>query len=253
VRVAAIQHDIAWEDSETNRGRLAGPIAEAAGAGAGLVLLTEMFASGFSMDTAAIAEPADGPTAQWLADQATAHSVWVAGSISTDPADGGLAVNRLTVAGPDGERHHYDKIHPFTYGGEHDHYRGGDERVVVDIGGVRTALFVCYDLRFADEFWPLGPEVDLYLVPANWPAKRRAHWRALLVARAIENQAYVIGVNRVGEGGGLEYSGDSLIVDPLGEILADGGDGTEQTLAADIDLDHLRSVRERFPFLQDRR
>jgi len=253
VRVAAVQHDIVWEDAGANRERLAGLVAAAADGGAGLVVLTEMFATGFSMHTDSIAEPPDGPTAAWLREQARHHGVWLAGSISTDPADGGLAVNRLTVAGPEGQRHHYDKIHPFTYGGEHEHYRGGTDFVVVDIGGVRTALFVCYDLRFADEFWAVGPDVDLFVVPANWPAQRAAHWRALLVARAIENQAYVVGINRVGEGGGLEYSGDSLIVDPLGEILADGAGGAEQTLAGEIDLDHLAAVRTRFPFLQDRR
>jgi len=248
-----VQHDIVWEDPEANRSRLAGLVADATIGGAELVVLTEMFATGFSMDTDAIAEPPDGPTVDWLRSQAAEHGVWVGGSVSTRVEGEPLAVNRFTVAGPQGDQHHYDKIHPFTYGGEGEYYRGGDVHVVVDIAGVRTALFVCYDLRFADEFWPLATDVDLYLVPANWPARRRAHWRALLVARAIENQAYVVGVNRVGGGGGLDYSGDSLIVDPLGEILADGHGGAEQILTADLDLDHVVAVRQRFPFLADRR
>ncbi|MGI9601540.1 MAG: nitrilase-related carbon-nitrogen hydrolase [Acidimicrobiales bacterium] len=248
-----MQHDIAWEDPETNRAHLARSIEQAATGGADLVVLTEMFATGFSMATDRIAEPPDGPTAIWLGEQAAANGVWAAGSISTAVPGDDLAVNRLVVAGPAGELHHYDKIHPFSYGGEDEHYRGGTEHVVIEIDGVRTALFVCYDLRFADEFWTLGPDANLYLVPANWPAKRRAHWRALLVARAIENQAYVVGVNRVGHGGGIDYAGDSLIIDPLGEVLADGEGGAEQILTADIDLEHQQSVRERFPFLQDRR
>ena len=130
--------------------------------------------------------------------------------------------------------------------------RAGTEFVTVAVGGVRLSLFVCYDLRFSDEFWGLAPDTDAYLVVANWPAKRRLHWSTLLRARAIENQAYVVGVNRVGSGGGLDYSGDSAIIDPLGEILATGAGG-ETILFADIDTDHVASTRDHFRFLQDRR
>jgi len=134
----------------------------------------------------------------------------------------------------------------------------GHELVTVEVDGLRVSLFVCYDLRFADEFWQLAPDTDVYLVPANWPARRREHWIALLRARAIENQAYVVGVNRVGtapssEGGAtLEYSGDSLIVDPLGQVLASASQ-VETTVAADVSADHVATVRDRFRFLQDRR
>ncbi len=128
------------------------------------------------------------------------------------------------------------------------------------IGGLRVTLFVCYDLRFADEFWQLAPTTDVYLVPANWPEARRLHWQALLQARAIENQAYVVGCNRVGLGGmaeqggsgGLPYAGDSRIVDPLGELLATGARG-ETTLFADVSAEHVAAVRDRFRFLPDRR
>ena len=120
------------------------------------------------------------------------------------------------------------------------------------MAGVRITPFVCYDLRFADDWWPLAPTTDLYLCCANWPEARRSHWTALLQARAIENQAYVVGVNRVGEGGGLAYSGDSRIFDPLGEMLA-GAARTETVLLADIDAAEVAKVRERFRFLQDRR
>ena len=114
------------------------------------------------------------------------------------------------------------------------------------------SLFVCYDLRFADEFWQLAPATDVYIVPANWPESRRSHWIALLQARAIENQAYVIGCNRVGEGGGLTYSGDSRIVDPLGEIVASGA-YSEALLVADVSAERVADVRTRFRFMQDRR
>ena len=127
---------------------------------------------------------------------------------------------RFVLAGPDGTTHRYRKVHPFTFGGEEKSFRAGDELVTVEIDGLRISPFVCYDLRFADEFWQLAPTTDVYLVPANWPERRRLHWQVLLQARAIENQAYVVGVNRVGEGGGLSYVGDSRIVDPVGELLA---------------------------------
>ena len=118
--------------------------------------------------------------------------------------------------------------------------------------GLRVSLFVCYDLRFADEFWQLALDTDVYLVPANWPAKRRLHWQSLLQARAIENQAYVVGVNRVGDGGGLAYSGDSRIVDPLGELLVTAAE-TETILLADVSAARVADTRDHFRFLQDRR
>ena len=156
------------------------------------------------------------------------------------------------LASPDGTVHRYRKIHPFSYGGEDKWFRAGDGFVQVDVEGVRVTLFVCYDLRFADEFWQLAPTTDVYLVPANWPEARRTHWMALLQARAIENQAYVVGCNRVGTGGGLAYSGDSRIVDPLGELLATAAQG-ESILLADVSAQRVADVRDRYRFLQDRR
>lgn len=256
MRLAAVQHDIIWNDRDANFRRLAPMVAAAAAGGARLVLLTETFSTGFAVDRDDLAEPEGGPSSTFLQEQAAAHGVWVCGSCpeipaGTDPADRRPA-NSFVLAGPDGTVHRYHKIHPFTFGGEDRHFRAGTELVQVEIEGVRVSPFVCYDLRFADEFWALGPTTDLFLVPANWPESRRAHWMALLQARAIENQAYVVGCNRVGEGGGLTYVGDSRIVDPLGELLATGSQG-ETILFADIEPGHVAAVRERFRFLQDRR
>ncbi len=166
---------------------------------------------------------------------------------------GELPVNRFVVAAPDGATHHYDKLYPFSYAREHERYRAGEKHVTVDIGGVRTSLFVCYDLRFAEAFWDLAHETDLYLVPANWPEARREHWRTLLRARAIENQAYVVGVNRVGTDPKLSYTGDSVVVDPFGEVLAEGQPGVEQVLVAEVDPARVAQVRADYPFLPDRR
>jgi predicted amidohydrolase len=252
VRVAGVQHDIVWEDRDANFARLAPLIADAASSGARLVVLTEMFSTGFSMAVDRVAELPDGPSASFLGAQARAHDAWVCGSLPERPSAGERPFNQLVLASPDGAMHRYAKIHPFGYGAEPEHYAAGDAFLTVDIDGVRCSFFVCYDLRFADEFWPLAPDTDCYVVPANWPRQRAAHWKALLPARAIENQAYVVGVNRVGTGDGLTYVGDSVILDPLGEPVAVAGDA-ECVIAGEVDADRVREVREKYPFLRDRR
>lgn len=256
MRVAAIQHDIVWCDREANFAHLAPLIAGAASSAARLILLSETFSTGFATDREDLGEPEGGPSSQFLAEQARLHGVWIAGScpeIAADaPDDDQRPFNTLVLAAPDGAQHRYRKIHPFTYGGETKHFRAGDQFVTVDVEGLRVTLFVCYDLRFADEFWQLANDTDVYLVPANWPEARRLPWMALLQARAIENLAYVIGCNRVGNGNGLPYSGDSRIIDPLGEILATAAQ-TESILLADISAERVAEVRDQFRFLQDRR
>jgi len=186
--------------------------------------------------------------------------VWVGGScpeVHPDASDDDLRPsNCFVLAGPDGTEHRYRKIHPFSHAGEERFVRPGTELVTVDVEGFRVSMFVCYDLRFADEFWQLAADTDVYLVPANWPEKRREHWMTLLAARAIENQAYVVGVNRVGaaggEGGTLTYSGDSRIVDPTGELLATAS-RSESILLADISSAHVAEIRDHFRFLPDSR
>ena len=256
MRIAAVQHDIVWNDRDANFTRLAPMVAAAAAGGAGLVLLTEMFSTGFVVDGTLRGEPEGGPSSQFLATQAAKHRMWVCGSCAeipagSDPKDTRPA-NSFVLAGPDGTVHRYHKVHPFTYGGEADHFRAGSRLLQLEIEGVRVSPLVCYDLRFADEFWQLALTTDVYLVPANWPEGRRNHWMSLLQARAIENQAYVVGCNRVGEGGGLKYVGDSRIVDPLGELLATGSQH-ETILFADIEPATVAATRDRFRFLQDRR
>lgn len=251
MRVAAVQHDIVWADRDANFAALSPLIREAAANGARLVVLTEMFSTGFVVDRDDIGEPAGGPSSAFLSSMATELGIWVCGSCP-EVADGDpRPYNSFVVAAPDGTQHRYSKIHPFTYGGEDRHFRAGDSHVTIDVEGIRTSLFVCYDLRFADEFWALAQRTDLYLVPANWPVSRREHWTSLLRARAIENQAWVVGVNRVGSGGKLDYVGDSRIIDPLGsETVA--GDG-QCIVYADVTGESVAQTRERFPFLQDRR
>ena len=256
MKVAAVQHDIVWEDPRRNFARLAPRIAAAADAGARLVALTEMFATGFSMAAERIAEDPDGASTTFLATEARAHGVWVCASVPTRPRPGAhsaLPTNAFVLAGPDGNVQHYDKLHPFGYAGEHEHYAAGELNPTFVVEGVRVTPFVCYDLRFADDWWAKATATDLYVCVANWPASRRVHWQTLLRARAIENQAYVLGVNRVGRGDGVDYAGDSLVVDPFGELLATAEAGIEQVLTAEVDPAYVADVRRAFPFLRDRR
>jgi predicted amidohydrolase len=252
MRIAAVQHDIVWEDRDANFERLAPQVGRAVGAGAELVLLTETFSTGFSM-TPGIGEAEGGPSARFLAGQAAEHGVWMAGTCPEIAPGEELPYNSFVLAGPDGTMHRYRKLHPFTHAGEHERFRAGEKPVTVEVGGLRITPFVCYDLRFADVFWKAAPETDVYLVPANWPSPRRLHWQTLLQARAIENQAYVVGCNRVGTAGdGTEHAGDSRIVSPMGELLATAA-AVETVVLADVDPAEVAATRDRLRFLPDRR
>ncbi len=251
LRIAGVQHDIFWEDPEQNFARLGPLIAEAA-VDADLVVLSEMFATGFSMEASRLAEPADGPTESFLRSQAAEHGVRIAASRPAVDADFERPVNQFMMVSPDGSVDRYTKTHPFSFAGEHEFYDAGSGTTPLLVGDVRVSPFICYDLRFAPEFWDVATQTDLYLVVANWPEARREHWLGLLAARAIENQAYVVGINRVGAGGGLRYSGDSRIFSPLGEVLAQAGTD-EAILRATVDPQIVAQTRTTFPFLADRR
>lgn len=258
MKLAIVQHDIVWEDAAATREHVRPLIAEAATRGAKIIVLSEMYATGFSMHPERIAEPEGGPSEQFLVDQARQHDAHLIASVAQQGADGAYRNNAI-IAAPDGTVHRYAKIHPFGYAREHEHYAAGAEFLTVEIDGLRVSPFVCYDLRFADEFWQRALDTDVYVIPANWPQQRVEHWKALLRARAIENQAYVVGVNRVGtepdrpERGerGAIYSGDSAIIDPLGATLS--APAGEQVAVAEVDPEVVRQVRARFPFLADRR
>jgi predicted amidohydrolase len=252
MKIAAIQSDIVWEDPQANFERLRPWLTAAAAAGARLVVLPEMFACGFSMMTERVREPPSGPSVRFLEEQARAHGLWVCGSLPELPPGAVKPYNTLVLAGPRGQLARYRKIHPFSFAREHEHYAAGSDHVTVDVEGLRCTLFVCYDLRFADEFWARAEQTDAFVVVANWPERRRHHWTALLTARAIENQTYVVGVNRVGHGNGLEYTGDSRVVDPWGETLVAAA-AAETMLLADLRPEVVRDAREKFPVLKDRR
>jgi predicted amidohydrolase len=252
MKIAVIQHDIAWSDRDANFAALAPLISKAVENNAQFIVLSEMFSTGFVVDRDDIGEPLGGPSSQFLSRMAQEHNVTICGSCPEIQDGDPRPFNSLVVAHPDGSFDRYSKIHPFTYGGEDKHFRAGDSFVTVTVNNVRVSLFVCYDLRFANEFWALAEGTDAYVIPANWPESRREHWMSLLTSRAIENQAYVIGCNRVGDGGGLHYVGDSRIIDPLGIVIADAASDAS-IIYADIDAHTVTAVRQKFPFLQDRR
>ena len=252
LRLALLQGDTRWHDPAENRahygaliGRLEGP--------RDLIVLPETWATGFTNAVEAQAELMDGPSVAWMLEQAARSGAVVAGSLLL--RDGDDHVNRLVWARPDGSLAHYDKRHLFRMAKEHEHFRAGEGRVIVTLRGWRVLLLVCYDLRFP--VWSRNGagsgalDYDLALVVANWPAPRRGPWRTLLRARAIENLAFVAGLNRVGtDGRGNPYAGDSAVLDFLGEPLTEAG-AEVAVLEATLDPGSLRAHRERFPAWMD--
>lgn len=252
LRLALLQHDIVWEDAPRTIAAIEPQVMAAADQGAELISLSEMWSCGFSMETARVAERPDGPTPTAMKQWAAQTGSWIAGSFPEWAPGDDRPTNRFLLAGPQGEDYRYAKTKPFSLAGEDRFYAPGKPVASVDVNGVRVTPFVCYDLRFADLFWAAAADTDLFLVPANWPESRRDHWLTLLRARAIENQAFVAGVNRVGYGGGLAYAGDSLIIDPQGQVVAGVEGPAEALVTAVVDAELVARVRHQFPFLADR-
>jgi predicted amidohydrolase len=243
LRVTLVQSELAWQDPAANRHRLAAHFRGLAGH-TDLVVLPEMFSTGFSMAAAELAEDMHGPTIDWMREEAAALGCVIAGSLIV--RDAGRCYNRFVWARPDGSLAHYDKRHLFRLAGEQEHYAPGAGRLVVDLKGWRICPLVCYDLRFP--VWSRNRgDYDLLLYVANWPQRRALAWSALLRARAIENQSYVVGVNRIGkDGNGTSYAGDSVALDFLGQPLSSEGGG-DRVETAVLDLESLRAYRDSFP------
>ncbi len=248
--VAGLQFDIAWEDPAENFRRVEPLAAEAAAGGARLLALPEMFATGFSMRSQAMA--AHSPVIRaFLRDLAARHSVWVVAGLA-EPGEERPA-NACVVLSPKGdELLHYRKIHPFTLAGEPEHFEAGERMATIEVEGVRITPLICYDLRFPELFRVTAESTDLFVVVANWPERRAHAWRTLLAARAIDDQAWVLGVNRVGEAQGHPHRGDTTLLDPWGAVVETMADEAGVVLG-EVDPEVVRSARERFTFLNDRR
>lgn len=246
--VTLVQADPHWEAIEANLTMFDAHLDAVAPAG-DLIILPEMFSTGFSMSADRLAESMADRAVGWMQTRARASGAVIAGSLIIRASD--RFYNRLIWARPDGTLATYDKKHLFRYADEHHIYTAGNERVTLELKGWRVRPFICYDLRFPIWCRNLDPAYDLAVFVANWPARRSAHWRKLLVARAIENQCYVIGVNRVGrDGNGHIYDGRSAVVDPRGDPLFDAGDAVV-TYTTHLSYPNLRTYRETFPAWKD--
>jgi predicted amidohydrolase len=250
VIVAGIQLDIAWEDPDRSFARAVPLLQAAVERGARLLVLPEMFATGLSLRAAEMAAHADTVRA-FVADTAAAHGVWIVAGFA-EPGDE-RPVNACAVFSPGGDEVlHYRKIHTFSLVGEPAHYEAGDSIATVVIEDLRVTPLICYDLRFPELFRAAAEATDLFTVIANWPARRSDAWRALLVARAIDDQAWVLGVNRVGEAEGHPHRGDTSLVDPWGAVTATLADEAG-VVVGEVDPRMVGKARQRLPFLRDRR
>ena len=248
LHITLIQPDIVWEDPATNLAKYEKAIAAIEGP-KHIVVLPEMFSTGFSMSPQRLAEPMNGRSVNWMAEMAVKYRCILTGSLIIE--DEGKYYNRLFWVQPDGTIGTYDKRHLFGYAGEDKHYTHGDNRLIAQVNGWRVNLLICYDLRFP--VWARNKDnaYDVLVYVANWPQRRNLAWKTLLQARAIENMCYVVGVNRVGQdGNGHLYTGDSSVFGPLGETIWQHSI-TEITQTVTLSKDELNKTRATFPFLDD--
>jgi omega-amidase len=251
MKIACVQFDIVWENKPVNHDRVAKMLRDAALPPGTLVILPEMFATGFSMNVSAIAESAEGETHAFLSKLSRELKLNILAGV-VRATTGGQGINEAVVFGPAGdELARYQKLHPFSFAGEDKHFAAGKRVVTFAWDEFTVAPLICYDLRFPEPFRLATKRgADCFAVIANWPASRELPWVTLLQARAIENQAYVAGVNRCGNDPNAAYAGRSLIIDPRGNIIADGGT-TPGVISAELDRPALLAFREKFPVLRD--
>lgn len=249
LKITLIQTHLFWEDKGANLALLEQKIVNLEEP-TEVVILPEMFTTGFSMQPTLHAETMEGPSVQWMRRIAKAQKIILTGSLIIE--ENGHYYNRLIWMLPNGELGYYDKRHLFAFAGEDQHYTAGNKRLIASVKGWKINLQICYDLRFPTWARQAAPnEYDLLVYVANWPEKRSPAWKTLLVARAIENQAFVVGVNRVGlDGKNIAHSGNSMVVGPLGEVLYHSAD-QESVFQITLQRDELEQARTQFPFWKD--
>jgi omega-amidase len=248
LKVTLIQSELVWEDIDSNLAGFDDRI-DAIEEDTHLIVLPEMFSTGFTMNAAAMAQDMNGSAVKWIKKKSAEKNIDIVGSIIAD--DEGQFFNRLVWAKPSGEVFIYDKKHLFRMAGEEKIYSPGRKHITVELRGWKIRPFICYDLRFPAWTRNIANQFDAAIFVANWPGRRSAHWKALLQARAIENQCYIIGVNRVGvDGNGLSYSGDSSIIDPWGTVIFQKS--TEACIhTGELSYEILQQSRESFPVWKD--
>jgi len=250
MKIAALQMDIAWHDRQANYAKVRKFVKKAKEAGSDLLILPEMFSTGFSIDTSITVESLNGDTPEFLRSIARENSINVIGGLVLSRYSGGPQNVSLAIDRKGNDVALYAKTHLISILDEDTSYESGDRPVTFNLDGISMGCFICYDLRFPELFRAVVDRCMLIIVIASWPDARQGHWETLLKARAIENQCYVIGVNRVGEGGGYSFIGSSAIIDPSGEAIAEGRE-KETLLVAEIDPEKVREIRSTYPFLKD--
>ena len=253
LKIALVQSDIYWEESSRNIARFAGEL-DRIREPVDLILLPEMFNTGFSVNPGKCAESMEGPSVRFLKEKAGEKDCVVMGSLLI--AEEGHYFNRLVAMFPDGKSQHYDKRHLFRLSEEYRVFKGGNRRILITVKGWKILPLVCYDLRFPvwsrNRYLDGEYEYDLLVYVANWPKTRRHIWKSLLIARAIENQAYAAGVNRIGKDGhGTDHTGESLVSGPKGEIIFSAGQGRSCTATVTLEKEKLKQIRESFPIGPD--
>jgi predicted amidohydrolase len=251
--ISMIQADLIWENKEANLINFEDKIKKLSSK-THVVILPEMFNTGFSMNSQLLGEKMDGQTVSWMRRICIENRIILTGSLIIE--EDGSFYNRMIWMMPNGQLGYYNKRHLFGFAGEDKHFCGGTQRMITSVNGWRFNLQVCYDLRFP--VWSRQqirennePEFDVLIYVANWPEQRAHAWRSLLTARAIENQSYVFGVNRIGQdGNNLTYAGDSLAIDPLGQILNEPSN-SENIFTIELKSEFIKEVRARFPFIKD--
>ncbi len=250
--ITTIQSNLLWEEKSANLRILEEKI-NSISEKTEIVVLPEMFSTGFSMNPGELAETMDGETVAWMKRVSNENGVILTGSIIIE--EKGKYFNRIIWMLPNGQHGQYDKRHLFAYGEEDKHFSAGNKRLIASVKGWKINLLVCYDLRFPvwarQQSSTTEPEYDVLIYVANWPERRSHAWKTLLCARAIENQCYVVGVNRVGtDGNNIYYSGNSLVIDPLGQVLYHMADKEDINTIA-LSKEKLEEVRSKFPFWKD--
>lgn len=243
MHVSILQYDITWEDKDASQSTMDAMLEASPPAEGGLLLLPELGDVGFSFRVDRIS---DERSLEWARSTAIQYRCWVQHGYA-EQGDDGRGLNTAAIIAPDGSlQGRYYKVFPFSHGGESRYYAGGSQLLVTNVGGLRCCPLICYDLRFP-ELWRLGRRAgaEVFTIGASWPAKRQSHWRSLLVARAIENQAWVLACNRTGSDPHLAYAGGSMIISPEGEVVAEAGDEST-VLQAGIDHDAVHSWRDAF-------
>jgi len=253
MKIAMIQMDIAWESKKANNDKAEGFIQRACQGDCDVVVFPEMFNTGCSMNVSSVAEEEDGETAAALSEWARKYSIEIIAGYPVK-AHWRKGKNIACVYDKRGNRTaQFTKLHPFSFSNEHKYYISGNKLVTFHLEETACSVFICYDLRFPEIFRSIAKQVEVIFVIANWPSSRIEHWETLLKARAIENQCFIVGVNRTGvDGNGLYYPGQSHVFDPFGRNVCSGGEHQEY-LSTEIDVREAKKIRERYPFLQDMR